>query len=170
MALHESTAESFPNLNTVFQFNRRTAAAKYRYTSNFGGPDGWGIMQIDKSFGTDEICDAHTTDNPNPVKTEWVWHWQLNVEEGVRIAAQKLDEIKNSINLLRNYYQNSGNGNWVEPPMTIPDLPADLPAIDTVLGCAVQRYNGSSKAINVGSEIKKVYAPFCMEFDQATSV
>lgn len=165
IALHESTAKNFASLGTVFQFNRRNASDRYALTPNFGGPDGWGIMQVDRSFGTSGICSASNRTNPNPVTTEWIWNWRSNVAEGIRIANTKRDRVISGIDKLRDYYQGLGDGEWVEPPVDF-SVDEDLPRINTVDACAIQGYNGFSRSIAIAG---RGYAQFCMEFDQETS-
>jgi len=165
IALHESTTALY-NSPRMLQFNRPESAEKYRYTPNFGAPDGWGIMQRDRNdTGKDYCKDKANTENGMPVRTDWVWNWQANVTEGISVAQAKRNIVDNSVDRLRTYYQNTGNKNWVEPPATTP-ISSDLPEIPTITACALQGYNGFKVRVYLTAVD---FIPFCMKFDQTTS-
>lgn len=129
MVRHESRQGN----NIYNQFNTQN---NIEGTLNFGGPDGWGIAQIDRRSnrqipGTNPP-QYRPPDYPglNPdqyTTTAETWNWNDNVTA----MSQKLNEKRTTyitfINRFRNAYGN--NNNWVEPPQahTIGDttLPAE---------------------------------------------
>jgi hypothetical protein len=100
--------------NRVYnQFNTQTTIAG---TLNFGGPNGWGVCQIDRDLPPDDIG----------VSTSEVWNWHANV--GAMNA--KLVEKQTTYNRFIGYFRDSyGNQqNWSEPPTQYTEGATSLPA------------------------------------------
>ena len=97
MARHESRQG-----NRVYnQFNTQ---ATIEGTLNFGGPNGWGVCQIDRELPPDDIG----------VSTAEVWNWHTNVAA----MNAKLVEKQTTYNRFIGYFRDSygEQENWSEPP------------------------------------------------------
>jgi hypothetical protein len=129
MAVHESGTPA--GQTALRQFNPPGLQA-FSSTPNFGGPDGWGIYQID--HGGNCLTD--------PVSTPILWNWMTNVEAGIAVMRDKLATV---IRINRFYDQ------YVAALPNLPQNPTPRPetvtmygqTVNAVAACAVILYNGA---------------------------
>jgi hypothetical protein len=109
MAQHESRQG-----NRVYnQFNTQ---ATIEGTLNFGGPNGWGVCQIDRERPPDDIG----------VSTAEVWNWHQNVAAMQAKLVEKQTTYRRFIGYFRDSYGTQAN--WSEPPAAHTEGTTTLPA------------------------------------------
>lgn len=109
MAQHESRQG-----NRVYnQFNTQ---ATIEGTLNFGGPNGWGVCQIDRARPPDDIG----------VSTAEVWNWHQNVAAMQAKLLEKQTTYRRFIGYFRDSYGTQSN--WSEPPAAHTEGTTTLPA------------------------------------------
>jgi len=169
MARHESGT---PNAAAEMRhFNPSTTSVKYRYTPNFGAPDGWGIMQVDHHCVSDG-----TRPKVDPAPTYVVWNWQQNVTAGMEVMNWASNTAITRYSEIVRYHQE------VTSVQTGQTHPAALPETITIDGrsiaplnaCKIQLYNGPSgvqyqpaRRANNGGDYST--RQFCMIYDSTTS-
>lgn len=127
MAQHESRQG-----NRVYnQFNTQGGIEG---TLNFGGPNGWGVCQIDRKRLPDDIG----------VSTAEVWNWHQNVAAMQAKLVEKQATYRQFIGYFRSSYGNQAN--WSEPPAAHIEGATTLPA--EAWGVMVL-YNGADGGVPV---------------------
>ncbi|MBM7623771.1 hypothetical protein [Sporohalobacter salinus] len=86
---------------------------------NWGGPDGWGLMQLD----------------PPPNK-KVLWDWKANVAEGINRLESKRQAAKNYFEAIERTYPNA----YEDPPDSYTVSDTTLTALEAA---AIQLYNGA---------------------------
>jgi hypothetical protein len=127
MAKHESRQG-----NRVYnQFNTQ---ATIEGTLNFGGPNGWGLCQIDRTAAEGGVTPAE------------VWNWHQNVTA----MLGKLNEKRDTYNRFIGYFRDSygQQANWSEPPAAHTIGNTTLPA--EAWGVMVL-YNGADGGVPVSA-------------------
>jgi hypothetical protein len=131
----DANAETFINANVGNEFqNIRTAIPRHESrqgrrvynqfnsqnaisgTLNFGGPNGWGMAQIDRSR------------QEGGVTTAEVWNWNENIRAYNRKLLEKLAVYNRFIGYFRTAY--GTRANWSEPPGNHRYIQTTLPAQD----------------------------------------
>ncbi len=138
--------ESRQHFNLFNQFNTQE---KIFGTPNYGAPDGWGIMQLDSSRGSE-------------ISTEEVYNWQANVLSGLKLMDKAKKEALAYFNAVKRTFPDK----WEEPPTvyTPQGCVSKLAALDAAV---IQMYNGAAV-------VRKLKTPFgtytyyrsCWEFDE----
>lgn len=127
MARHESRQG-----NRVYnQFNTQ---ATIEGTLNFGGPDGWGIAQIDRRSNREIPGQPNTyypPDHPGLTPNQYtttaeVWNWHDNVGAMNAKLVQKQADYNRFIGYFRDSYGQQQN--WSEPPAAHTEGNTTLPA------------------------------------------
>ena len=132
MVRHESYV---PHAGPSYQFNQFNPAVldndQVDELPNYGGPDGWGLMQLDGN-GLDR-----------QITTEELWNWRTNVDSGIEVLESKfaaLDEYVDAMErIYPDEYENPRIPGAYTHDVTIQDVTTTLTMEEASV---IQRYNG----------------------------
>ena len=90
IARHESVSAG----EVFSQFNPLTSAESVAGLPNYGGPDGWGIMQLDgNGLGRD-------------ITIEELWNWKTNIDHGIDVIDSKVAALNEYVDAMQRIYPN----------------------------------------------------------------
>ena len=113
-------------------FNQFNSGVTLGGEPNFGGPDGWGIFQVDSRRGS-------------AITTGEVWNWQTNVAGGIA----ELQRIRQEVPEYFNAIQRTFPTQWEPPPATYTP-PRTTTTLTYLEAAEITLYNGASvvRALN----------------------